>query len=84
MCGDTSHSTTAKIKNIFLWITAFLTNFISEMPLVKLNFFKTLTIYNKTFTEKRTLSQHSVAESALRQHIEFAMSFRIPNSTNFR
>ena len=37
------------------------------------------TVYNNTFTQKRTLSQHFVAKSALHQHTHFAMLVRIPS-----
>ena len=56
-------------------------NFVmSEISLAR----PTFIVFENTFTEKRTLLQHSVTKSALHQHIEFAMSLRLTNSAKFR
>ena len=53
------------MKKIGKWITPIS---VSEMPLVRLICIQNLTAYN-VFTQKRTLSQHSVTKSALNQFL---------------
>ena len=56
----------------------------SEIPLVKLNFLKTLTIsFIVKLLQKRTLLQHFVTKSALYYYIDFTRFIRILNSTKF-